>query len=834
MHKKVIFLSLSLLFISALIFFTTAQSVENDSNTLQDHSDFRLVNKGSNFETLCNPNGLCNTTIYSYDKYFDRGGNFEEIDESWHSCEEGFCTNDYYFQATANQEGIVTIESDGNELSQTLNSFTDEALSFSTISIQGSVLTYENIIPNVDLRYQYLPHKLKEEFIIKQPIQIPLDSDLTFDFVLSGNLDYSLDKPFICDSNRNCLSFDYNLQDNQISLVIPREFLDRVDLVYPLIIDPAYGLGDSAIIWNGVIEDLGSNKFNRTHNPQTFEIGQTLNGVAYADIDWNLESFPKIGRIDNVYLALFIEGFTAPNELNIIAVDPENSSTYPDDDEGNSKLFELIKFGHVYSTAYSPIPLYNFTYYFQFDSNGLTDLRSALSSDKRFSTGINTYDTERMAVSARDHPNAIQRPVLILQHSPEEFNLTYDANGNMIQGFGKYMEYDGWNRLSRIRNVSSTGIILAEYFYDHEGNRIKKIVYGVNSQGHNESTYYMNTRPADFIQVVNTNGTVINETYIYLQDKLIAKIDTKNRKFFYHPDHLGSTTLVTNESGAVVEDLLYLPYGEVLFGDEISRYGYTGQENDLESGFMDYGARQYNPQFGRFLQPDPIITDVYNPQNLNRYAYVLNNPYKYVDPTGMIVEVVTRSLNYEGNGLVQLAIRNGPATHSYFDISPDNPEDFTDLGSNFQLGAGPENGMLKSRFNQDKVDAKEYSRVILETPEGKTDTEFIRDLMVEATKVDELKVNYAAIPEFSKDGENSNSFVSTLITNTKSRLPDGSSYQSLNPYGSLFSAGLGRKINEEGSNKRKSSNSPGSSFSSNGGNNYQSTSGGCGVFMTCY
>src|SRR3989338_10677948 len=159
----------------------------------------------------------------------------------------------------------------------------------------------------------------------------------------------------------------------------------------------------------------------------------------------------------------------------------------------------------------------------------------------------------------------------------------------------------------------------------------------ITGNGHNESTYYMNTRPADFIQVINTNGTIINETYIYLQDKLIAKYDTNGRKFFYHPDHLGSTSLVTNESGDVVEDLLYLPYGDVLSGTEISRFGYTGQENDLESGFMDYGARQYDARFSRFIQPDPVISDIYNPQNLNRYAYVLNNPYKYVDPDGRII-----------------------------------------------------------------------------------------------------------------------------------------------------------------------------------------------------
>src|SRR3989344_4725992 len=216
----------------------------------------------------------------------------------------------------------------------------------------------------------------------------------------------------------------------------------------------------------------------------------------------------------------------------------------------------------------------------------------------------------------------------------QDYNLTYDANGNMIQGFGEYIEYDAWNRLSKIRNTNATGTVIAEYLYDHEGNRIKKIVYNSNGDGHNESTYYMNTRPADFIQVINTNGTILNETYIYLQDKLIAKYDTQGEKFFYHPDHLGSTSLVTNESGDVVEDLLYLPYGDVLSGDEISRFTYTGQENDVESGFIDYGARQYNPQFARFLQCDKVKQNVYDPQLLNCYSYVRNNPYKYTDPTG--------------------------------------------------------------------------------------------------------------------------------------------------------------------------------------------------------
>jgi len=81
-----------------------------------------------------------------------------------------------------------------------------------------------------------------------------------------------------------------------------------------------------------------------------------------------------------------------------------------------------------------------------------------------------------------------------------------------------------------------------------------------------------------------------------------------------------------------------MPFGEVLSGGS-DCYTFTGQELDM-SGLMYYGARYYDPQMGKFTQPDTVIKEIYNPQNLNRYSYVLNNPYKYTDPSG----------HYECNG----------------------------------------------------------------------------------------------------------------------------------------------------------------------------------------
>jgi RHS repeat-associated protein len=63
---------------------------------------------------------------------------------------------------------------------------------------------------------------------------------------------------------------------------------------------------------------------------------------------------------------------------------------------------------------------------------------------------------------------------------------------------------------------------------------------------------------------------------------------------------------------------------------------FTGQKSDDSTGLMFYGARYYDTTLGRFTQPDTIVPNPLNPQSLNRFAYVLNNPLKYTDPTGHV------------------------------------------------------------------------------------------------------------------------------------------------------------------------------------------------------
>ncbi|PIN80434.1 hypothetical protein COV16_00925 [Candidatus Woesearchaeota archaeon CG10_big_fil_rev_8_21_14_0_10_34_8] len=105
-------------------------------------------------------------------------------------------------------------------------------------------------------------------------------------------------------------------------------------------------------------------------------------------------------------------------------------------------------------------------------------------------------------------------------------------------------------------------------------------------------------------------------------------------KWFYHNDHLGSTTLITDEDGNIVEETFYTPFGQTTSGGEQeSYYLYTNQFKDA-IGCYDYGARVYCPEWYHFTSADPVIASVYDPQGLNHYSYVKNNPYKYVDPSG--------------------------------------------------------------------------------------------------------------------------------------------------------------------------------------------------------
>jgi RHS repeat-associated protein len=213
-------------------------------------------------------------------------------------------------------------------------------------------------------------------------------------------------------------------------------------------------------------------------------------------------------------------------------------------------------------------------------------------------------------------------------------SLSYDQNGNLISGDGRYREYDDWNNLERIRDGNTVSDpVMEEYIYDEEGIRLLTIKY--NSSGYITEKIYTPSR--EFSMVQNLSGR-FNFTYIYAGDVLVARLNPDGSKFYYHPDALGSTNLITDNDGNVVEKTFHTPYGELDNSNPVeeTRVGYTGHELDEDTGQVYMKARYYCPWLKMFCQPDPIIQNPYNSQNLNRYSYTLNNPYRYKDPTGHV------------------------------------------------------------------------------------------------------------------------------------------------------------------------------------------------------
>jgi len=138
------------------------------------------------------------------------------------------------------------------------------------------------------------------------------------------------------------------------------------------------------------------------------------------------------------------------------------------------------------------------------------------------------------------------------------------------------------------------------------------------------------------IVLISGLASADSTSYIHgANGQLIAKINKSNITY-YHSDHLGSTSAVTDEKGEVVEEQIYLPFGERVSGN--GRYGFTKKELD-GTGLQYFGARYYNPTVGRFLRTDPAL------QDFTSYAYAGNNPLTRVDPDGrLFIEKIENTL----------------------------------------------------------------------------------------------------------------------------------------------------------------------------------------------
>jgi len=233
-------------------------------------------------------------------------------------------------------------------------------------------------------------------------------------------------------------------------------------------------------------------------------------------------------------------------------------------------------------------------------------------------------------------------------------SYTYVANGNMTGRGSDNITWDAENRPVSIATASGN----STFVYDGDGRRVMKIEGG-------ETILYINK----YFEVNLTTSE--NTSYYYLGNRLVAMKKGDDLRYI-HQDHLTGTALVTDASGNVTGTMKYYPYGYCRnsTGDLGTDKLFTGQRLD-DTGLYYYGARYYDPTIGRFISPDtfiqwvtgfnavshpltvntiplvlgsigtpqsvypiPVPLPIIDPQTLNRYSYVINNPLRYVDTTG--------------------------------------------------------------------------------------------------------------------------------------------------------------------------------------------------------
>jgi len=229
------------------------------------------------------------------------------------------------------------------------------------------------------------------------------------------------------------------------------------------------------------------------------------------------------------------------------------------------------------------------------------------------------------------------QPHAVTQVGPESY--TYDANGNMLTGDGRTITWTVENKPSTI-TVDTT---VTAFTYDGDGNRIiKSITDGTTVT----TTYYVNSYLEKTVVTENGNPTFNEDKFsYYLGSKLIAvrTVEGENRTLSYiHQDSLGSSSLTTTVSGTLESSIAYFPFGSTrnTTGTLPTDQLFTGQRLDDNTGLYYYNARYYDPEIGRFISPDAIIPDWKNPQAWNKYSYVFNNPLKYTDNSGHILDTI--------------------------------------------------------------------------------------------------------------------------------------------------------------------------------------------------
>ena len=237
-----------------------------------------------------------------------------------------------------------------------------------------------------------------------------------------------------------------------------------------------------------------------------------------------------------------------------------------------------------------------------------------------------------------------------------------------------------WNE-KNLLTKSSDRSYTVHYRYGEDGQRALKYT----EEGRSETLYFNNfyTIHIPVQDKNNPQGLRVHKHIFVGNSRLVTAMthtdnngdnaEQREKRYYYHSDHLGSAQFVTDWRGKQYEHIEYTPYGE-LWIEEVAAgldklpFRFTGKEMDEETGLYYYGARYLDPKYSRWLSGDPALSDyipkapiddeakkhneklpgmggVYNTVNLHLYHYAGNNPVKYTDPDGRDIELQNDNLS---------------------------------------------------------------------------------------------------------------------------------------------------------------------------------------------
>jgi RHS repeat-associated protein len=370
--------------------------------------------------------------------------------------------------------------------------------------------------------------------------------------------------------------------------------------------------------------------------------GTPTASVSQASLTFEVKDSSTSQKIDQAVLDLSIE----PAQLTSANV-YSYSATY--DGLGNVSQYQDTVMG-----------TWNFTY----DDLNRLESGSAISggSGSQDFTGQNicwAYDSygNRTAQSAQTAACPSQESSLTPTESYNSSNqftselYEYDASGDLTSDatVGNSYVYDAEGRICAVQSTPVLGFTtMTGYIYDAEGNRVAKgtittLSCDPTQNGFQFAENYVLGPSGEELSMLNGSNTW-QRTNVYAGGKLIGTYDTLGLHFHLE-DPLGTRRMQLSAIGQPETDIQSWPFGDQLFSfpdqyapvtaDDATTLHFTSKERDTESGNDYFGARYYASSMGRFMSPDPTGGHVEDPQSLNKYSYVENDPLIRTDPTGL-------------------------------------------------------------------------------------------------------------------------------------------------------------------------------------------------------